>query len=394
MLQINNLNMSAGDFSVNNISLAVPDGCCHVLLGGTGNGKTLILESIAGLRPIKSGEILADERRITKEFPENRNISYMPQDLALFQHLNVEKNIFYPKRFKKDHGRSDEEIHEIIKCLQIENIMPRSIRNLSGGEQQRVALARALASGNRILLLDEPFSALHFTIKRSLWGMLSDIQMRYNLSILMVTHDLEEAGFLADYISILHQGRILQTGTKENVFNDPAHLEVTKITGHYNYFSGEVISTENNHCIVNLQTLGTVLLINKMSLKSGDKAVIAIRTNKVKIIPPDSCLPNTFLCRIQNIYETSHYDQIVVAPESNLASNHASNNEEIVIDFYDKKNQTFARGQNVAVHLPPDEIDIFKDDISPQTAAVKAAEWMPNNTSCQERHNIWRKGAH
>lgn len=123
MLQINNLSMSASNFSVNNITLAVPNGCCHVLLGETGNGKTLILESIAGLRPIKSGEILADERKITEDFPENRFISYVPQYLALFPHLNVEKNIFYPKRFKKNHGRSDEEIQELIKCLQIENIM-------------------------------------------------------------------------------------------------------------------------------------------------------------------------------------------------------------------------------------------------------------------------------
>jgi ABC-type sugar transport system ATPase subunit len=228
MLQINDLNMSAGNFSVNNINLSVPDGCCHALLGGTGNGKTLILESIAGLRPIKSGEILVDERNITKEFPENRFISYVPQDLALFPHLNVEQNIFYSKRFKKSQGRNNEEIQEIIKRLQIEDIMHRSIKNLSGGEQQRVALARAFASGNKVLLLDEPFSALHSAMKRTLWNMLLDIQKRYKLSILMVTHDLEEASFLADYVSILHNGRILQTGTKKDVFKNPAHIEVTK----------------------------------------------------------------------------------------------------------------------------------------------------------------------
>lgn len=359
MLQINNLNMSAGNFSVNNITLTVPDGCCHVLLGGTGNGKTLILESIAGLRPIKSGEIMADERIITKEFPENRFISYVPQDLALFPHLNVEKNIFYAKRFKKNQGRSDEEIHEIIKCLQIENIMHRSIRNLSGGEQQRIALARAFASGNKVLLLDEPFSALHFTMKRTLWTMLLDIQKRYSLSILMVTHDLEEASFLADYISILHHGRILQTGTKEDVFKNPAHIEVTKITGHYNYFSGEITDVEDKHCMVNLKDLGTALRINKADLKSGDRVVIAILTNKIKIITSDTQLPNMLLCQIQNVYETSHYNQIVVTRNHKLESTKI----EIVIDLYDKKAEKYERGQNVAIYLPPDAIYIFKDGI-------------------------------
>lgn len=359
MLQINNLTMSAGNFLVNDITLAVPDGCCHVLLGGTGNGKTLILESVAGLRPIKSGEVIADGRNITKEFPENRFISYVPQDLALFPHLSVEKNIFYSKRFRKGQGRSDKEIKEIIKRLQIENIMHRSIRNLSGGEQQRVALARAFASGNKVLLLDEPFSALHFTMKRTLWSMLLDIQKKYSLSVLMVTHDLEEASFLADYVSILYQGRILQTGTKEDVFENPAHIEVTKITGHYNYFDGEVINTEDKHCVVDLKTLGTTLLINRAGLKSGDRIVIAIRTNKIEIIPSDSHLPNKFLCHIQNIYETSHYNQIVVTSDLKFESI----NEEIVIDFYDKKTQKYEYGQTVAVYLPPDEISVFKDDI-------------------------------
>jgi len=190
--------------------------------------------------------------------------------------------------------------------------------------------------------------------------MLLDIQKRYNLSILMVTHDLEKAEFLADYVSILHQGRILQTGTKENVFMNPAHIEVTKITGHYNYFPGEVISVEDKHSIVNLKTLGTALPIYKDSLKCGDKLVFAIRTNKIEIIPPDNNhIPSKFLCQIQNVYETIHYNQLLVTP----AQNFESIKEEIVIDFYDKKTRKYERGQNIAVYLPPDEIHVFKGDI-------------------------------
>jgi ABC-type Fe3+/spermidine/putrescine transport system ATPase subunit len=193
-----------------------------VRLGGTGNGKPLILETIAGLRHMTSGKIRINDIDITKLPPEKRSISYVPQDLALFPHLNVMRNIFYSQRFKKERQGDGQEISDIIKSLQLEGLMNRTIHNLSGGEQQRVALARALASGNRVLLLDEPFSALHYTLKRTLWSLLSDMKKRYKMAILMVTHDLDEAFFLADHISVLYQGRILQTGTKEEIINSPS----------------------------------------------------------------------------------------------------------------------------------------------------------------------------
>lgn len=363
MLQINKLCISAGTFRVDNISLSVPDGYCHVLLGGTGNGKTLILETIAGLRPITSGEIWKNGNNITKESPENRFISYVPQDLALFPHLNVEKNIFYSQRFKENQSRTNKEIWEIVECMQIENIMHRFIRNLSGGEQQRVALARAFATGNKVLLLDEPFSALHFTMKRSLWGLLSDMQKKYNLSILLVTHDLEEAFFLADYISVLHQGKILQTGTKKDISNNPNGIEVTKITGHYNYFSGEIVNITGTKCLVNFKELGAEFLIEKkMAIEPGDAVMMAIRTNNIDIIPfCGGCLSesiNTVSCRVKNIYETSHYRQIILTADLRVDQTR----DEIVVSIYDQNNTIGLEiGQKVIASFPEDSILIFKD---------------------------------
>ncbi|NLI93379.1 MAG: ABC transporter ATP-binding protein [Peptococcaceae bacterium] len=361
MLRINDLGMSAGNFSVNDISFSVPDGCCHVLLGGTGNGKTLILETIAGLRPIASGEIWNDEHNITKESPENRFISYVPQDLALFPHLNVEKNIFYSQRFKKNQSRTSKEITEIIECMQLESLLHRSIHNLSGGEQQRVALVRAFASGNKVLLLDEPFSALHYTMKRTLWSLLSDMQKKYNLSILMVTHDLDEAYYLADDISVLYQGRILQTGTKADIFYNPNSIEVTKITGHYNYFSGKVSNVKNNDCLVNFTMLGTDFWVKNIGLNPGNEVILAIRTSDINIIPSSSDRlsnrSNTISCKIKNVYETSHYQQIVLANDK-LADN---NRNEIVIDIYDKNNvRKFEINQEVTASFPEDAIFVFK----------------------------------
>lgn len=362
MLRIENLNMSAGDFSVNNISLSVPDGSCHVLLGGTGNGKTLILESIAGLRPITDGEIWTDDFNITKEPPEKRFVSYVPQDLALFPHLNVEKNIFFSQRFKGNHSRTTKEINEIIECMQLKSILHRSVHYLSGGEQQRVALVRAFASGNKLLLLDEPFSALDITMKRVLWGLLSDMQKKYNLSILMVTHDLDEACFLSDYISVLHQGTILQTGKKEDVFNNPNSVEVTKITGHYNYLSGNILEVDERHSVVRLDDMPCMnIMVKNSRLAPGEKVTMAIRTSKIEILPYDSVssnLSNTMVCQIKNIYETIHYQQIVVTPNNQKDKM----KDDIVIDIYDRKSfNRFEKGQTVTIYFPADEIYMFRN---------------------------------
>lgn len=361
MLRISNLSMSAGNFYVDNISLSVPDGCCHVLLGGTGNGKTLILETVAGLRPIKSGNIWADERDITNEPPENRAISYVPQDLALFPHLSVEKNILYSQRFKKNQSRTNDEIMQIIKYLHLENILHRSIHNLSGGERQRVALARAFATSNKVLLLDEPFSALHYTMKRSLWELLSDMQKKYNLPILLVTHDLEEAYFLADYISVLFKGKLLQTGTKSDIFNSPNSIEVTKITGHYNYFLGKILNSKGNDCLVFCDNLGANFQTKNTGFKPGDEVVTAIRTSNIDLINLDndnlSDSPNLVNCQIKKIYDTSHFQQIILKPDNQIDNE----SDDIIVDIYDKKNvRGFEIGQKVIASFPMCSVFVFR----------------------------------
>ena len=366
MLKLSNLCMSAGNFSVDNITLSVPDGSCHVLLGGTGNGKTLILETIAGLRPIKSGDVWAGKCDITNEPPENRTISYVPQDLALFPHLTVEKNIFYSQRFKKNQSRTSYEILQIIKYLRLENILHRSIQNLSGGERQRVALARAFATGNQILLLDEPFSALHYTMKRSLWELLFDMQKEYNLSTLLVTHDLEEAYFLADYISVLFKGKLLQTGTKEEIYFNPNCIEVAKITGHYNYLPGKVLSAKGNDCLVYCDSLGANCHTKNAGLQPSDEVVIAIRTSDIDIIAPNSGYlpdsPNVIPCQIKAIHGTSHFQQIVLTPDNQISSK----SDDIIADIYKRNITGFKIGQKVIASFPEDSILIFGESYAHQ----------------------------
>lgn len=364
MLRVSDLCMSAGNFLINNITLSVPDGCCHVLLGGTGNGKTLILETIAGLRPIKSGNIMLEESDITNEPPENRSISYVSQDLALFPHLTVEKNIFYSQRFKKNQSRTNEEIMQIIKYLHLEVILHRSIQNLSGGERQRVALARAFATANKVLLLDEPFSALHYTMKRSLWELLSDMLKRYNLPTLLVTHDLEEACFLADYISVLYKGKLLQTDTKDDIFSNPKSIEVTKITGHYNYFTGKVLKKVDNGCLVYIDNLGGEFHTNNTVLKPGDEVLIAIRTSDIDITVSEnenlSNPVNMVPCQIKKMNDTSHFQQIVLTPDNQVSGK----SDHFIADVYNRNNvRGFKIGQKVIAYFPGSSIFVFNEPI-------------------------------
>jgi len=187
------------------------------------------------------------------------------------------------------------------------------------------------------------------------------MRKKYGLSILMVTHDLEEAFFLADDISVLHQGRILQQGTKEDLFHHPRSMEVTKITGHYNYFQGKVLDATDNNCLVEFSQLKTNLQIKDNRLKTHDKVCMAIRTSNIDILPVgNEAIPacSKIVCRIKNIYDTTQYQQLIATIDQQ--ADEAQN--EIVIDIYDIKNtRSLKIGESITVAFPDDAILIFKE---------------------------------
>ncbi len=209
MIKIKNLNISLGNFQIKNVELKVKKGEFLVLLGPTAAGKSVILEAIAGLVPIKSGKILVNNRDITQLKPEHRNVSICYQDYNLFPHMNVRNNICYGLRFKK--GRNNSQYHKnfkaLVDLLKLEDILDRLPLNLSGGEQQRVSLARGLIGSPDVLLLDEPLSALDPNIKTSIQEELKNIHQTLHTTIIMVTHDFIEANYLAERVAIIHEER-------------------------------------------------------------------------------------------------------------------------------------------------------------------------------------------
>jgi len=329
MLEVKDLSLKVGPFLLKEVNLCVEKGTCHVLIGPTGSGKSLLLETILGLRKPLKGKILLEGRDITLEPVEKRGLSYLPQDLALFPHLTVKENIYYGLKIRKVKGQKLYELtKELISALKIEPLLERKVQGLSGGERQRVALIRALATGNKYLLLDEPFSALHEGLKKELWHLLKDLQKTYNLTLLMVSHDLEEAFFLGDTISVIIQGKIHQTGPKLEVYRRPKTLDVARFFGIRNIFEGMIIGLNSERVQVRVPDLNATLIVPKevFSLEflenEGFKVFLGIRSEDILIVRRDlgrGKEENVLSTKVVEIFPKGKLFTLLVAPKNTRA---------------------------------------------------------------------------
>lgn len=216
MIEIENLTVRSGVFVLTNIAAAIAEGEYAVLMGGTGQGKTTILEAICGLRPIVSGRIRLDGADVTRWKPADRSIGYVPQDLALFPTMTVREHLEFALRLRRaSRALLCERVAELADVLGIGPLLDRRMRGLSGGEAQRVALGRALSFRPRVLLLDEPLNALDETTRDRLCELLRTIQKSDGLTTLHVTHSRSEARLLADRLLVLAGGRVQQRPTTD-----------------------------------------------------------------------------------------------------------------------------------------------------------------------------------
>ncbi|RXJ90783.1 sulfate ABC transporter ATP-binding protein [Arcobacter sp. CECT 8983] len=238
-LQLDNLSSTIDNFVLDNVNLNIEENEYFVLLGQSGSGKTRLLETIAGLND-STGKIIYKDKDISELHPEQREIGFVYQEFALFPNLNVEKNIKFSSKYKKV-DNSKELFDDLVDFLKLGNLLKRDIENLSGGEKQRVAIARALFSRPKILLLDEPLSAIDPTFRNSIMKSLKDIHRRYDLTTIHVTHNFREASYLADKIAIIMNGEIQQVGKSEDVLNHPANIDVAKFLGFKNIFPSSLL---------------------------------------------------------------------------------------------------------------------------------------------------------
>ena len=241
MLRLENIRIQLGNFSLQDIDLHIRAGEYRVLLGPTGTGKTVLLETIAGLYLPQQGRILLNGRDITRTAPEDRHMGIVYQDYALFPHLSVYDNIAFGPKLQGITAREiQQKVREMAGFLRIDHILKRSPRNLSGGESQRVALARALVLNPHLLLLDEPLSAVDRLTRDHLRGELRKIHKQLGLAVLHITHDLDESFFLGTSITIMRQGRILQEGSPEEICRYPTTRFIGELMGNKNFIPARV----------------------------------------------------------------------------------------------------------------------------------------------------------
>jgi ABC-type Fe3+/spermidine/putrescine transport system ATPase subunit len=275
------LNVSLGKFSLTDINLSCGRGEYHILLGPTGSGKSSLLKCILGFHRPESGRIHLDGRDITGELPERRRLGYVPQDYALFPHLDVEQNLRFGLRARKAPGEgADALVDSLCEMLKIEHLRKRRVQNLSGGERQKVAIGRALGAQPKMILLDEPFSSIDEGAKRGLWFELEQLVRQLGLTTLHVTHNLHEAYTLGERLSVMIDGNLVQSGDRKEIFERPANERVARYLNYTNIFEG-VAEKHPEGTRINLGHFGVTV---RQRVAEGKRVKLCIRQQDVRII--------------------------------------------------------------------------------------------------------------
>ncbi|MGL6187894.1 MAG: ABC transporter ATP-binding protein [Holosporales bacterium] len=274
-----------GVTAVDNVTLSIYQKEFFSLLGGSGCGKSTLLRLLAGLEKPTYGRIYIDGIDVTETPPYERPVNMMFQSYALFPHMTVAENVaFGLKQEKLQHKFVQERVRAMLDLVHMEKYAHRKPNQLSGGQRQRVALARSLAKHPKVLLLDEPLTALDKTLREKTQFELVNIQEKVGITFVMVTHDQEEAMTVSTRMGIMENGRVRQVGTPGEIYEYPHSLFVATFIGSMNIFEGLVVENEADHVLVRSQETGSDLYISHAgSVPLGAQVSVAIRPEKVMI---------------------------------------------------------------------------------------------------------------
>jgi len=274
-----------GVTAVDNVSLGIYQGEMFALVGASGCGKTTLLRMLAGFERQSSGRIMIDGVEMSGVPPHERPVNMMFQSYALFPHMTVESNVGYGiRRLPLERAERRRRIVQALEMVQLAHLAQRKPHQLSGGQRQRVALARALIRRPKVLLLDEPLSALDKKLREKTQFELMDLQYELGITFLVVTHDQDEAMALASRIAVMDRGKVAQVGTPSEIYEFPQSRFVADFVGTTNLFEGTVTAAEPGRVTVHCPETACELEVDDVGRFSpGQRVWVALRPEKIRL---------------------------------------------------------------------------------------------------------------
>jgi spermidine/putrescine ABC transporter ATP-binding subunit len=303
--------------ALDEVSLLVRRGELMTLLGPSGCGKTTLLSLVAGFLMPDGGDIAIDGRRVTDIPTHRREIGIMFQNYALFPHMSVAANVGYGLRMRRTpKPEIARRVADALALVKLKGLEDRRPRQLSGGQQQRVALARALVIRPKVLLLDEPFSALDRNLRASMQVEIKEIQRKLGVTTIFVTHDQSEALSLSDRIAVIAEGRIRQLGTPDEIYRRPIDRFVASFVGDVNVLSARLERSDGTTAVVALGPVQVPVPARTLRGAAPDEAVdLFVRPEGLRVAEPDASVAAHGVVAAQ-VYQGGHVDLYVDAPEA------------------------------------------------------------------------------
>ncbi|WP_144821151.1 spermidine/putrescine ABC transporter ATP-binding protein PotA [Marinobacter piscensis] len=331
-----------GKTILNELSLTIGDGEFITLLGPSGCGKTTLLRMMAGFEHPDRGSVTLSGTDITQTPPERRPLNTVFQNYALFPHMSVFDNVAYGlKMEKRPKTEIRERVEEALAMVQLEDFSGRKPHQLSGGQQQRVAIARAVVKRPKMLLLDEPLSALDYKLRRTMQVELKRLQRELGITFVFVTHDQEEALSMSDRIVVLKDGYIQQLGTPREVYERPANVFTARFIGQTNFFPGRVTRVDGKRISVDVLGLNRELNTPSFRVSVNQLLHVLLRPEDIRVLAPEDTegVPGKI---IERNYKGSTLDSVIELEDGR---------EVMASEFFDEDDPAFdySLGERVRV---------------------------------------------
>jgi len=340
--------------ALDNVSVTIGENEFFTLLGPSGCGKTTLLRLIAGFDFPTEGQILLYGQDIAPFPPHQRPVNTVFQNYALFPHMTVGQNIgFGLEMLGKPKGQIDARVNEMLRLVRMEDLKNRKTNQISGGQQQRVALARALAPQPKVLLLDEPLSALDYKLRKEMQIELKRLQSETGITFVFVTHDQEEALTMSDRIAVMSKGHILQVGTPNEIYDLPAVRFVANFIGETNFLEGQILSSAKGQAKVALDAGTTIVAGLADDPSPTERITVMVRPEHAEIVAARTA--TTIAGTLENI--------VYFGTDTHYHVRLAKGGGEFVVRMQNRRARSdeFKRGMVVGVKIENGAARVLKD---------------------------------